>query len=457
MKEEVSTQNKMGTAPLFRLIMSMALPAMFSMMVQALYNIVDSIFVSMKGEEALGAVNLAFPMQFLMVSVAVGTGIGINSLISRRLGEGRKNEADKTATYSLMLGLFSWVIFLILGIFAVKPLISIFTDDPLTYQYSIEYLSIVFIFSIGLFVEVNIEKMLQGTGNTVFPMAFQLVGAITNIILDPIFIFTFDMGVRGAAIATVVGQIFSMIFALLVLFIRKNGVKIDFSFFKKIDMKVIIDIYRVGFPSIVMQSIGSFMIFGLNLILTTFSLTAVNVLGVYYKLQSFIFMPVFGLTHGVMPIMGYNYGAKNKDRLLKALKYALLIALVIMTIGLVIFQVFPRELLLMFNATEDMLNIGIPALRLISLCFLPAAVGIMFSTVFQAVGRGIRSLIISLLRQLCLILPIAYLLSLTGEVTYVWLSFPLAEILSIIVSVIFFVTLYKKELKYLSAAPNIQK
>ena len=405
-------QNKMGTAPLFRLIMSMALPAMFSMLVQALYNIVDSIFVSMKGEAALGAVNLAFPMQFLMTSVAVGTGIGINSLVSRRLGEGRKQEADKTATYSLMLGIFSWLIFLLLGIFAVHPLISVFTNDPETYQYSVEYLSIVFIFSIGIFVEVNIEKTLQGTGNTVFPMAFQLVGAITNIILDPIFIFTFDLGVKGAAIATIIGQIFSMIFALLVLFIRKNGIKVDFSFFKKIDWKVIIDVYRVGLPSIVMQSIGSFMIFGLNLILTGFSITAVNVLGVYYKLQSFIFMPVFGLTHGVMPIMGYNYGAKNKDRLMKSLKYSLFIALVIMGIGLIIFQIFPRELLAMFNATDDMYAIGIPALRLISLCFLPAAVGIMFSTVFQAVGRGIRSLIISLLRQLCLILPIAYVHSL---------------------------------------------
>ena len=358
-------QNKMGTAPLFRLIMSMALPAMFSMLVQALYNIVDSIFVSMKGEAALGAVNLAFPMQFLMTSVAVGTGIGINSLVSRRLGEGRKQEADKTATYSLMLGIFSWLIFLLLGIFAVHPLISVFTNDPETYQYSVEYLSIVFIFSIGIFVEVNIEKTLQGTGNTVFPMAFQLVGAITNIILDPIFIFTFDLGVKGAAIATIIGQIFSMIFALLVLFIRKNGIKVDFSFFKKIDWKVIVDVYRVGLPSIVMQSIGSFMIFGLNLILTGFSITAVNVLGVYYKLQSFIFMPVFGLTHGVMPIMGYNYGAKNKDRLMKSLKYSLFIALVIMGIGLIIFQVFPRELLAMFNATDDMYAIGIPALRLI--------------------------------------------------------------------------------------------
>lgn len=442
-------QNKMGTAPLFRLIMSMALPAMFSMLVQALYNIVDSIFVSMKGEAALGAVNLAFPMQFLMTSVAVGTGIGINSLVSRRLGEGRKQEADKTATYSLMLGIFSWLIFLLLGIFAVHPLISVFTNDPETYQYSVEYLSIVFIFSIGIFVEVNIEKTLQGTGNTVFPMAFQLVGAITNIILDPIFIFTFDLGVKGAAIATIIGQIFSMIFALLILFIRKNGIKVDFNFFKKIDWKVIIDVYRVGLPSIVMQSIGSFMIFGLNLILTGFSITAVNVLGVYYKLQSFIFMPVFGLTHGVMPIMGYNYGAKNKDRLMKSLKYSLFIALVIMGIGLIIFQVFPRELLAMFNATDDMYAIGIPALRLISLCFLPAAVGIMFSTVFQAVGRGIRSLIISLLRQLCLILPIAYVLSFFG-VIFVWLAFPLAEILSIIVSVIFFVTLYNKELKFLS-------
>lgn len=445
-------QNKMGTAPLFGLIISMALPAMFSMLVQAMYNIVDSVFVSMNSMESLAAVNLAFPMQFLMMSVAVGTGIGINSLVSRRLGEGRKSEADKTATYSLMLGVLSWLVFLIMGIFAVKPLISIFTDDPLTYNMCVEYLSTVFIFSFGVFIEVNVEKTLQGTGNTIFPMLFQLVGAITNIILDPIFIFGLGFipacGVRGAAIATVIGQIFSMVFSLLILFIRKNGVKVSFKYFRNIDWRVIVDIYRVGFPSIVMQSIGSFMIFGLNLILKSFSLTAVNVLGVYYKLQSFIFMPVFGLTHGVMPIMGYNYGAKNKERLLKALRYATYIALTIMTIGLIVFQVFPHELLSIFSAAEDMYIIGEPALRLISLCFIPAAIGIMFSTIFQAVGKGIRSLIISLLRQLCLILPIAYALSFIG-VTYVWLAFPIAETLSIVVSIILFVTLYKKELKNL--------
>lgn len=449
---------RMGSEPVFRLIMKMSLPAMFSMVVQALYNIVDSMFVSYVGKYALTAVSLAFPMQFLMIGFAVGTAIGINSLISRRLGEKKKEEADKAATYALMIGVVTWLVFALIGLFFSSAIIGAYTDNPLVYEAGTQYLSCVFIFSIGVFVEINIEKTLQATGNMIFPMLFQLVGAVLNIVLDPIFIFGFGFipayGTLGAGIATVAGQIISMIFALCVLFFRKHSIKIDFKYFRHFDFSIIKDIYAVGFPSIIMQSIGSIMLLGLNAILAGISETYVAVLGVYYKLQSFVFMPVFGLTHGVMPIMGYNYGAKNRSRLLQSLKYGTLIALVVMGIGVILFQAIPGLLLGIFNADSEMLEVGIPAMRIISICFLPAAAGILLATLFQAVGRGIRSLIMSLLRQIGVILPVAYLLVLISP-PFVWYSFPIAEGVSLIVALLLFLNLYKKELKHLGESPKV--
>lgn len=443
---------RMGSEPVFGLIMKMSLPAMFSMVVQALYNIIDSMFVSYIGSYALTAVSLAYPMQFLMIGCSVGTAIGINSLISRRLGEGRNEEASKAATYSIVLGIATWIIFALVGLFFSSSIIGAYTDDPATLEAGTQYLSCVFIFSIGVFIEVNIEKTLQATGNMLFPMLFQLTGAVINIILDPIFIFGWGFipayQTLGAAIATVIGQIASMIFAVCILLFKKHSVKVSFKYLKKFDFSIIKDIYLVGIPSIIMQSIGSVMLLGFNGILAGISAVYVNVLGVYYKLQSFVFMPVFGLTHGVMPIMGYNYGAKNKSRLIQALKYGVMIGVVIMAIGVILFRTIPDLLLGIFNADNDMLNIGVPAMRIISLCFIPAAAGILFSTLFQAVGRGFRSLLMSLLRQLGVILPAAYILA-SIRSSLVWYSFPIAEGVSLCVALLLFLNLYKKDLRYL--------
>ncbi len=444
-------ENKMGNTPMLKLIVSMSLPAMFSMLVQSLYNIVDSAFVAQLGEGALTAVSLAFPIQMLIISVAVGTGIGINSLVSRRLGEKNQAEANSAATHGILLGLFSGIIVAILGLLFTRFFFECFTNDKTMIDMGYSYIIIITTLSFGSFVQINIEKTLQATGNMIYPMIFQLVGAITNIILDPIMIFGLfgfpKLGVSGAAIATVIGQIFAMLLSLYIVFKKSHDVHITFKGFK-LNFKTIKNIYAVGFPSMVMQSIGSILIVGLNSILITFSDAAVSVLGIYYKLQSFIFMPVFGLTQGVMPIMGYNYGAKNKHRLLSALKIGSVIAILIMLIGTILFMSIPDKLLMIFNASEQMLEIGVKALRTISLCFVPAAIGIMFSTLFQAIGQGHKSLYISILRQLVIILPAAYLLSKIG-LYYVWYSFPIAEVFSLMVSVIFLSMIYKKTIKNL--------
>ncbi len=453
---EVVKENKMGNTPLLKLIASMSIPAMFSMIIQALYNIVDSIFVSHYSEAGLTAVSLAYPLQMLIIAVSVGTGVGVNSLVARKLGEKNFEEANKAASHGLLLGFFNWLIFLILGLTIVKPFINAFTDDPEIARMGIEYLSVVMIYSFGCFIEVVIEKTLQATGNMIFPMLFMLSGAITNIILDPIFIFdTFmgikcvGMGVKGAAVATVIGQILSMVFALLVLFFKKHDVHISFKNFK-LSINIIKNIYAVGIPAIIMQSITSVMLVLVNGILTKFpnSAVAISVLNIYFKLQSFIFMPCFGLTQGLMPIMGYNYGARNKQRLTTALKYGCYIAGVIMTIGTIIFLTIPDVLMRMFNANEEMLEIGCVALRIICLCFIPAAIGIVFSSFYQATGHGLRSMSISLLRQLVLLVPAAYFLS-NISLNAVWCAFPIAEAGSLVLAVTLFIHLYNKEIKYI--------
>ncbi len=457
-------ENKMGTAPLLKLIMSMAVPAMFSMIVQALYNIVDSIFVgqySFHGDTSLGlkAVSLAYPLQMLLISVAVGTGVGINSLVSRKLGEKKQEEANSAATHGLLLGFFNWIIMLILGLTIVAPFIKSYTSNPDIAQMGIDYLSIVMVFSFGSCIEVCIEKILQATGNMIFPMIFMLVGAVTNIILDPIFIFTFDMGVKGAAVATVAGQILSLIVALCVLFGRKHAIHISFKNFK-FSWTTIKNIYAVAIPAIIMQSITSVMLIFVNGIFSAKypgqdGEDAITVLGIYFKLQSFIFMPCFGLNQGLLPIMGYNYGARKKDRLLKTLKYGCIIAGIIMAVGVVIFLTIPDLLMRMFNAGDNMMALGTTALRIICICFLPAAIGIVFTAMFQATGHGLRSMAISLLRQLIVLVPAAYFLA-DIELNAVWFAFPIAESFSLATAIIFFVTLYKKKLRYLDR-PDIVK
>lgn len=446
----------MGTAPLLPLILSMALPAMFSMLVQALYNIVDSYFVAKISESALTAVSLAFPIQMLLISFAVGTGIGINSLVSRRLGEGNQAEADSAATHGFWLGIATWVLFGLFGLFFSRLFIGAFTTTPEVLEMGVQYLSIVCIYSFGVFVEVNLEKTLQATGNMIMPMVFQLVGAITNIILDPIFIFGLlgvpAMGVAGAAVATVAGQILAMVVAIITAFFGKHAVNIRFRGFRP-HLRTIKNIYAVGVPSIIMQSIGSVMTMGMNGILIAFNETAVAVFGVYYKIQSFVFMPVFGLTHGVMPIMGYNFGARNRHRLLSTLRIGCAIALLIMAIGTALFWIIPDKLLQIFNASPDMLAIGVPALRTISLNFIPAALGILFSTLFQAVGKGVYSLEISVLRQLVVLLPAAWLLSRVSLVA-VWYAFPISESFSLAASIGLFLLLYHRTLKTLRHEPT---
>ncbi len=443
-------ENKMGIHPVGPLLISMALPAMFSMLIQALYNIVDSIFVAKVGEEALTAVSLAFPLQTMLIAVGVGTGVGLNSLISRRLGEKNQQAAESAAEHGILLGLISWAAFALFGVFFTQSFYRMFTDNPLVFQYSCDYTYVVLIFSFGAMMDMCLEKIIQGTGNMIYPMIIQLVGAVINIILDPIMIFGLlgcpAMGVRGAAIATVTGQIISMIVGLFLLLVKTKELHLSLKSFR-FNRSTVGAIYAVGFPSIIMQSISAVLTVFLNGILIAFSDAAVSVLGVYFKLQSFVFMPVFGLTQGLMPILGYNYGARKKKRMMDAFRLSLWIALGIMVVGTVLFWIFPQQLLGMFSATEEMYRIGIPALRSISLCFAMAAVGIVVSNVFQAIGNGVYSLIISLLRQLILILPIAYLLSRLMGVTGVWYAFPIAEGVSMIASLVLFAVCYTAKIK----------
>ena len=451
MNLEKRSDLKMGTAPMLPLIISMALPAMFSMLVQALYNVVDSYFVAQISEDALTAVSLAYPIQMLLIAFGMGTAVGINSLISRRLGEGNQEAADSAASHGVLLGILNWVIFALFGLFFTRSFFEAYTSAENIISMGSDYLSIVCIYSFGLFIEANFEKTLQATGNMIWPMIFQLTGAVTNIILDPVFIFTLDMGVAGAAIATVIGQIAALVFSSIILLTREHAVKIHFRSFR-FDWQTVKQIYIVGIPAIIMQAIGSVMTLAMNAILVAFSKTAVAVFGIYFKLQSFVFMPVFGLTQGLMPILGYNYGARNRKRMLSCLKIGCVIGLLIMAAGTVLFWAIPDQLLMIFEASDEMLRIGRPALQYISLCFMPAALGILSSTLFQAMGRGFYSLIVSILRQLVVLIPAAWLLS-HISLTAVWFAFPIAEVFSLITSVLLFLNLYRKIIRNLSATP----
>lgn len=433
-------ENKMGTQPILPLILKMSIPAMFSMLVQSLYNVVDSYFVAKISEQALTAVSLANPAQTLMISFAVGTGVGVNSLVSRRLGQHNQKEADAAATHGVILAVLTWLVFLLLGLFASGPFISSTTTNPEIAKLGTQYLTIVLAASVGCFVEIAFEKTLQATGNMIWPMVFQLTGAVINIIFDPILIFGLlgfpAMGVIGAAVATVFGQIMSMILSIVVMFVGEHKVTVSLRGFR-FSGRIVRDIYAVGLPSILMQSISSILNGVMNQILISFNETAVAVYGIYFKVQSFIYMPVFGLTHGVMPIMGYNFGAAKRKRLLSALFWGSVIATLIMVVGVVIFAGFPQVVLGIFNASDHMMEMGVPAFRTIAICFIPSAFGIMFSTLFQAIGKGSSSLIISVLRQLVLIIPAALILSQFG-LMYVWFAFPIAEGISLIFSILLY-------------------
>lgn len=452
-----SKLNKMGTKSIFPLIMSMSLPAMFSMLIQALYNVVDSVFLANYGvdNEALTAVSIAYPLQLLLIAFTVGTGVGVNSLIARRLGEGKRDEASKVATTGVVLAFATWVIFAIIGIFFSRPFITFMAGSANTkiIEYGVDYISIVLIFSLGVFIQVMLEKCIQATGNMIFPMISHLIGAISNIILDPLFIFGIgpfpELGAKGAAVATVLGQWLSMTFLVVIVLVKKFDVKFSFKKFR-LSFRIIKEIYVVSISGIVLQAIGAVLVSGINIILTlspepeVVNTAAKTIYGIYYKIQSFVFMPVFGLNQGVSPIIGYNYGARNRKRMMSALKYALIIAASIMAIGTLVFQLFPRTILSMFNTSPELTDMGVSAIRTLSLCFLPASVGVIMTALFQSVGKGFRSLLMSVLRQLVLILPIAFALS-KISIDAMWFAFPIAELGCTVVALLFFINLKKKD------------
>lgn len=445
--------NKMGTMPIGSLLLSMAWPPTLSMSINALYNIVDSVFVAMLSEGALTAVSLVMPLQMLMVALGVGTGVGVNSLIARRLGEQRVNEASLAASVGIRLSFVNYFVVALIGIFLSSSFIGAFTSDESVFFDATTYLKIITIGSFFFMLQLSMEKIIQSTGQMVLSMIVTITGALVNLILDPILIFGLvgapKLGIAGAAIATVIGQAASASVALFICLKKISSIHIKLFGFN-VDRKTISDIYNVGLPSMVMMSINSIMVLGYNAILAAHA-TAIAVLGIYFKLQSIILMPVFGVNQAAMPILGYNFGARNKARFMETYRKALGASVVIMIIGMAAFQIFPRELLMIFSASDNMYKIGIPALRIISLCFIPAAFGIMRSTVFQATGNGIYSLIASVVRQLIGILPIAYILMQIDGVTLSWYSFPIAEIMGFVLSTILFRKLYNTKISQLEA------
>lgn len=445
-------ENKMGIMPIGKLVFNMSLPMMVSMMVQALYNIVDSIFVAKLSENALTAVSLAFPLQTLLIAVGTGTGVGMNALLSKSLGEKDFKKANKTATNAAFIYAVSYIVFLILGFTVVKPFYrsQVGSADAEIMTMGVDYLSTVMIFSFGIFTQVFFERLLTSTGRTIFSMTSQLSGAVTNIILDPILIFGMfgapKMGVTGAAVATVIGQCVAGLVAGTCNHKFNHEVRFQFKGFKP-DFKIIGTIYAVGIPSIIMQSIGSVMTYCMNRILIEFSSTATAVFGVYFKLQSFFFMPVFGLNNGITPIIAYNYGARQCKRMVKTIKVSLATAFCLTFIGFVLFESIPQALLGLFNASDDMLKIGVPALRTIGVHYLIAWFCIIAGTVFQALGKAVFSMVVSIMRQLVVLVPAAYLLAKFGGLHMVWWSFPIAEVMSFIVSLTFLIKIWNDIIK----------
>lgn len=435
----MTQENKMGTMPVNKLLISMSLPMIISMLVQAMYNIVDSVFVAQISENALTAVSLAFPLQNLMIAFAGGTAVGVNALLSRSLGEKNQDHVNQTAVNSVFIFLVTAVIFMIAGLTLSNLFFNVQTTNTEIVNAGTQYSMIVVGCSIGLFCQFLFERLLQATGRTLFTMVTQGLGAIINIILDPIFIFGLcgfpKMGVAGAALATITGQIIACLLALFFNLKFNHDIHFKFKRFRP-NAHIVKQIYSVGIPSIIMQSIGSVMTFGMNTILITFSTTATAVFGVYFKLQSFVFMPVFGLNNGMIPIIAYNLGAKQKKRMFDTIKLAMIYATGMMIIGVIFFETIPQTLLGFFNASEAIIKIGTPALRIIAIHFIFAGFSIVCSATFQAVGKGTYSLLTSLIRQLLVLLPCAYVLSLTGNLDLIWLCFPIAEIFSAVTSFI---------------------
>lgn len=445
-------ENKMGVMPVNKLLLNMSLPMMVSMLVQALYNIVDSIFVAKLSENALTAVSLAFPIQTLLIAFGTGTGVGVNSLLSRQLGEKNMKQASRTAMNGIFLAVISYLVFVIVGIVGVRPFYAtqVKDADPEILTLGVQYLTIVCVCSFGLYAQLIFEKLLQSTGKTLYSMITQAAGAVTNIILDPILIFGLlgmpKLGVAGAAVATVIGQIVGGTLGLIFNIKVNKEITLSVKDFKP-DAGTIGNIYKVGVPSIIMQAIGSVMTYGMNRILITFSSTATAVFGVYFKLQSFFFMPVFGLNNGMIPIVAFNYGAGKRTRVVRTIKCSLVYAFILLFVGFIVFETIPGVLLGMFEASEEMLAIGVPALRIIGVHFLIAWFCIIAGSVFQALGNGVYSLVVSVARQLVVLLPAAYILAKLGGLHAVWWAFPIAETMSFCVSSLFMMRINKKVIR----------
>ena len=445
-------ENKMGTMPIGKLLLNMSLPMVIAMVVQALYNVVDSLYVSQISESAVTALSLAFPIQNIQIGFATGIGVGVNSVLSKSLGENNRENANRAAGHGMVLVGIVTVAFILFGIFGARPYFEMQSNVAATVEGGISYMTICCLFSVGIFVEVLGERLLQATGRTFYTLISQGSGAVANIILDPLFIFGFEplgipaIGLAGAAVATVLGQWLAAVLAIL--FNIKCNPEVRFGLkYLKIKAGTMIPILTVGIPSVVMVGVGSVMNFTMNQILQGFSETATGVFGIYYKLQSFFFMPLFGINNATISIMAYNYGARNPQRILGTLKRASITAMIIMILGLAAFQLVPDLLLGMFNPTDEFLRIGREALRIISLAFPMAAIGIAVSASFQALGSGMYSTITSICRQLLVLLPVAYLLSLSGEVVNVWWSFPIAEVVSLGITVALFLRIFKKKIK----------
>jgi len=446
---ENARENKMGTMPIPKLLFSISIPIIISMLVQALYNVIDSIFVAQYNADAgTGALTVAFPIQNLLIAVAVGLAVGTSALLSRYLGEKKFDKVNLIAGQGFFLMGCGYLLFLMFGLFLVDGFVGMqVKSDALRTQYAVDYITIISVGSLGVFIQIICERLLQSTGKSVLSMITQGAGAITNIILDPIMIFGYlgcpEMGIRGAAIATVIGQLVSASLGIFFNLKYNPEIKIILRNFIP-DLEPIKDILVIGIPAVLMQAIGSVMTFSMNIILEGFSGVAVNVFGVYFKLQSFVFMPIFGFNNGLIPIMAYNYGAGKKNRVFSALKLGLAVAIGYMLFGLLVFQTVPKLLLGLFNATQEMLRIGVPALRTISLSFVFAGFSVISISACQALGKSIYSLFVSIGRQLMVLIPSAYLLSLLGEVRYVWWAFPIAEIMSVLLCVIFLARVLRK-------------
>jgi len=447
MPEETLRENKMGTMPENKLLLSMAVPMMISMLVQALYNIVDSIFVSRICEDALTAVSMAFPWQNIIISIAVGFGVGINALLSRALGQKNAERVNQVAVNGLLLAGLSYLLVLVAGLIGIRAYMRTQTDIETIVNYGITYLNICILCSFGVFVEITFERFLQATGRTVYSMITQLTGAITNIILDPILIFGLlgfpKLGIAGAAWATVIGQCVGAVVAVTLNHFKNPEVHLRLRHIRP-NGRLMGEITAISIPSIIMSCISSLTCFVMNMILIAYSSTAVAVFGVYFKLQSFVFMPVFGLNNGMVPIIAYNYGAQKPERIHKTIRLGMVYAVAIMLVGLLVFQLIPKELLLMFDASDAMLEMGAPALRIMSLAFVFAGIGIVSGSSCQAFGYSVYSMLISIARQIVVLIPAAYLLSLTGVLRSIWFAFPIAEIFSLILSLFFLRTTLKK-------------